>query len=76
MQQLKIFTALESDTAMLERTVNHWMATANVRVLQISGNIAPQTETGRPGGLSSAGSSSDVVLFVLYEPLSAATAKT
>jgi hypothetical protein len=41
MQQLKILTGLESDTAMLERAVNHWMTTANVKVLQISGNIAP-----------------------------------
>lgn len=69
MQQIKVFVGVESDASMFERQVNHWIATANVRVLQISGTIAPQTEAGRPGGLSSAGSASDLVLYVLYEPL-------
>jgi hypothetical protein len=67
MQQIKVFVGLESDADAFERTVNHWIKTSKARVLQITGNIAPQTETGKFGGLNSGGNASDLTLFVLYE---------
>ncbi len=69
MQQMKIFVALEADAFKLEGEINRWLkANPNVRVLQMSGNIAPQTETGlKGGGLAGAGGSSDILLCLLYE---------
>jgi len=73
MQQVKIFTNLEDNTQDLENEINKWIAESGAKVLQITGNIAPQsvipTEESRK--LTSAGSRrfapSDVVVIVLYE---------
>jgi hypothetical protein len=43
MHQIKIFTGLETQTGDLEKEVNGWLKENNVEVLQIFGNIAPQT---------------------------------
>jgi hypothetical protein len=69
MQQIKVFKALETEAEMLERQVNDWLAKSGVKVLQISGNIAPQSEGGggRSGGLANTGGASDLLLIVLYE---------
>ncbi len=67
-QQIKIFVGLESDADGMEKRVNDWIRASKVRVLQITGNIAPQTESGKlGGGLSGGGSASDVMLVILYE---------
>lgn len=68
MQQIKIFVGLEADADNFERRVNDWIRTSRAKILQITGNIAPQTETAKMGGLSGAGGSSDVILYILYEP--------
>jgi hypothetical protein len=69
MQRIKVFKALETEAEMLERQVNDWLAKSGAKVLQISGNIAPQSEGGggRTGGLANTGGASDVLLIVLYE---------
>ena len=70
MQQIKIFKGLESDVAVLEKQVNTWLAESGARVLQITGNIAPQgCSTDPKGGSITAApyAPSDVVLIVLYE---------
>jgi hypothetical protein len=69
MHQVKIFKSLEYDYEAMERQVNDWLAKTGVHVLSMSGNIAPQSETGAKMGASSgsAGNPSDMVLFLLYE---------
>ena len=70
MTQIKIFKALEFDTDAMERQVNNWLATTKVKVLQITGNIAPQSDSplkGQVVGNQGGTAPSDMVLFVLYE---------
>jgi hypothetical protein len=72
MQQVKIFKGLESEVVVLEKQVNAWLAESGVRVLQITGNIAPQGVTTDPKAGSIAASpyaASDILLIVLYEKL-------
>ena len=64
MQQIKIFKSIESELSSLEDEINSWMTEQNVTVINIFGNIAPQSPSG-PGMGSF--SSSDVLVVVLYE---------
>lgn len=77
MQQIKIFRGLETETEQLEQTVNAWLRSTGVRVIQMFGNIAPQTvlhvQSGGPvvgaeSGVSRRFGPSDILLVVLYEP--------
>ncbi len=45
MQQIKLFKSLESDIGSLEAEVNAWLRESEVKVLSITGNIAPQSHT-------------------------------
>jgi hypothetical protein len=70
MQQIKIFKGVENDVETLADEVNAWIAETNARVVQISGNIAPQThdpehKTHHLGRVGYA--ASDVLIIVLYE---------
>ncbi|MCC9607022.1 hypothetical protein LOC68_14930 [Blastopirellula sp. JC732] len=71
MQQIKIFMSVENEVSQTEAEVNAWLRESGVRVLQIFGNIAPQTAPlGDPPGNSSGPlrfPPSDVILVVLYE---------
>ena len=70
MQQVKIFKGLEGDVAALEKQVNAWLAESGARVLQITGNIAPQGGSTDPkaGSISASPyTASDILLIVLYE---------
>ena len=77
MQQIKIFKSVESEVETLEETVNQWLAETGAKVIQLVGNIAPQTEpidAGASGGSFSTGGGSplrfppsDILLIVLYE---------
>ena len=72
MQQIKIFKGLENELPALEKEMNGWLAESGARVLQISGNIAPQsgpTDPKRSSISPSSFSASDVVVVVLYEKL-------
>ena len=64
MQQVKIFKSIESELSSLEDEINAWMMQKNINVINIFGNMAPQSTTG-PGMGSF--SSSDVLVVVLYE---------
>jgi|TARA_B100000809_G_scaffold82001_1_gene80291 hypothetical protein len=68
MQQVKIFKSIESEIPAMEEEINGWLSESGARVVQMSGNIAPQTqvETSLGGGGSSF-SSSDVILMIVYE---------
>ncbi|MFI4874868.1 MAG: hypothetical protein ACIALR_06005 [Blastopirellula sp. JB062] len=71
MQQIKIFMTVESEASQTEAEVNAWLKESGVRVLQIFGNIAPQTspmgETAGSGSGPLRFPPSDVFLVVLYE---------
>jgi hypothetical protein len=70
MQQIKIFKGIENNVEALEEEVNAWLQSSGVRVLQITGNIAPQSKDPEQKGhqLGRAGyAASDVLLVVLYE---------
>jgi hypothetical protein len=70
MNQIKIFKGLENDLTALEQDVNAWLAEANVRVINVLGNIAPQTMRPQAagGGLSTTDFiPSDVLLVVVYD---------
>ncbi len=75
MQQIKIFKGIEHELTALEEQVNAWLAESHVEVLQIVGNIAPQTTSSKQtaSGLTQGEfPPSDVMIIVLYK----ATAKT
>jgi hypothetical protein len=68
--QIKIFKGLEDDTTTIEHDVNQWMKDSKVKVLQIFGNVAPQTlapETVKNTLSRTNHPPSDVMLVVLYE---------
>ena len=69
MQQIKLFKGVESDISRLEATVNDWLRESGVRVLQVTGNIAPQSgvRATSAGRSQSAFTPSDVMILVTYE---------
>ena len=69
MAQVKIFKSIESDVSQLESDMNAWLAESGATVLNIFGNMAPQTITGDAGkGVGGrAFAPSDVFIVVLYE---------
>ncbi len=68
MQQIKIFKSIESDVTELERDINAWLKESGARVVNIFGNIAPQTITDPEKAKGTRGFSlSDVLVVLLYE---------
>lgn len=77
MQQIKIFRGLETETDRIEQSVNAWLRSSGARVVQVFGNIAPQTITGAAeeggkvvgaeSGISRRFGPSDVLIVVVYE---------
>ena len=63
MQQIKIFKSIESELGSLEAEINDWISEESVRIVEIFGNIAPQSPS-TPGMGSF--SSSDVLVVILY----------
>ncbi|MBT6721790.1 MAG: hypothetical protein ACJZ8Y_11155 [Pirellulaceae bacterium] len=64
MQQIKIFKSIESELGSLEDEINEWISEQSVTIVQIFGNIAPQSPS-TPGMGSF--SSSDVLVVIVYE---------
>ncbi|HWB12793.1 MAG TPA: hypothetical protein VG826_26440 [Pirellulales bacterium] len=70
MQQVKIFKGIETGLGDLEDEINTWIVESQVEVLQIVGNIAPQTPSSKPSatGLTQGEfPPSDVIVVVLYK---------
>ena len=70
MQQVKIFKGIENGLSELESEINSWIVESQAEVLQIVGNIAPQTASpkGTATGLTQSDfPPSDVIVFVLYK---------
>jgi hypothetical protein len=74
--QIKLFRGLESDLAAVEREVNAWLASSDAKVVQVFGNVAPQTPrmestTGHLLGADRTNPrgfvASDIFLAVVYE---------
>jgi len=68
MHQIKIFKGVENDLQAMTQEINAWLAQSKARVLNMYGNIAPQSysESGR-GLTKSEFPPSDVLLVFLYE---------
>ena len=66
MQQIKIFKGIESELGDLENRVNSWIKQSGARIVNIFGNIAPQSET-HAGTLGKSFTPSDVIVVVVYE---------
>lgn len=72
MHQIKIFKTIETELHNLEEDVNAWLVESGARVVQIFGNIAPQSipPTAKGSGLSTTEfAPSDVMLVVLYDKM-------
>ncbi len=68
MQQIKIFKGIESNVSELEQEVNAWLKESGARVVNVFGNIAPQTITDPEKARGTRGfSPSDVLIVLLYE---------
>ena len=68
MQQIRIFKSIETDVSNLEREINGWLQESGVKVINIFGNIAPQTVNSDSSATGSrAFNPSDVFMVVLYE---------
>ncbi|QDT18124.1 hypothetical protein [Alienimonas californiensis] len=71
MQQIKFFKATEADLTSLETEMNDWLRDSGAKVVQVFGNIAPQTvvpDDASHGLTKSAFAPSDVLMAVVYEP--------
>lgn len=70
MHQIKIFKGMETELTALEADVNSWLNEKNVRIVQMFGNIAPQSmsPTAKGSGLSTTEfAPSDVLLVIVYD---------
>jgi len=70
MQQVKLFKGIESEVQALENEVNAWIRQSGIRVISVTGNIAPQSPKADPTGAALGGRGlvpSDVIVIVLYE---------
>ena len=73
MPQVKIFTGIEGGAEELSKSINDWAKETGAKMLQVTGNIAPQSMTGSGSGATLAGSGasgrapSDILVIVLYE---------
>lgn len=69
MYQIKIFKGVEADLQTLESEVNSWLADTSAEVLQVFGNIAPQSmakDAPSTGLTKGSFAPSDVLLVVVY----------
>ena len=63
MRQVKVFKGVETELWNLEGEINKWVEESGATIVQITGNIAPQTPSSNAAGFAS----SDVLVVVLYE---------
>jgi hypothetical protein len=67
--QVKIFKSLESDLPALEKQINGWLAGEGIRVVNIIGNLAPQSPPPESAGSINQAPypPSDVLIIVHYD---------
>lgn len=69
MHQIRIFTGLETQKAEIEKEINAWIKEQGAEVVQVFGNIAPQTvapDAPRSESGSRRFGPSDLLLVVVY----------
>ncbi len=66
MQQIKIFKGIENDLSALEADINTWLVESDVEVINIFGNIAPQSGAIKTAPAHAEFPPSDVLLVVHY----------
>jgi hypothetical protein len=64
MRKVKIFKSIESELWSMEEEINSWVEESGANIVDIAGNIAPQSDKGAGQGFSA----SDVLIVVTYEP--------
>lgn len=69
MHQIKIFKQLEFELESLERAVNQWLVENPVKVVNIFGNMSPQSPKSSSDSMinRTAHSPSDIMIVVVYE---------
>ena len=67
MQKIKIFKGIEGDTGLLEQEINSWISENNIKVIQMTGNIAPQSSGEARQTGTARFALSDVIVILLYE---------
>jgi hypothetical protein len=74
--QIRIFTGHEGETARMTDDINAWLKQSKVRVVNIFGNIAPQSTLERQTGGKLTGAEtgpgrrfapSDILMVVVYD---------
>ena len=67
MQQVKFFKGVESDLGGLESEINGWLTESGATVVNMFGNIAPQTTQADGSKSARAFPPSDIFMAVVYE---------
>lgn len=67
MQQVKLFKSTERDLTSLERSINEWLVESNAKVVQMFGNIAPQSLGEEVDVRKGTFAPSDLFIAILYE---------
>jgi len=66
MQQIKLFKSVETEIAGLEGEINTWLKSSGGRIVNIFGNISPQTR-GSGDPVERRFSPSDIFIAIVYE---------
>ena len=69
MHQIKLFKSIEPDVSVLEQEINDWLTESGAKVVNVFGNIAPQTskETSLASSMGRAYAPSDLFVAIVYE---------
>lgn len=69
-QMIKLFVGIETNLAALERDVNGWITSSGAEVINILGNLSPQTQARDIAGQSNERrfAPSDILIIVVYRP--------
>lgn len=66
--QIKFFKTVENELSSMEADINSWLKQSNAKVVQVVGNIAPQTLGREAGGTGDRRyAPSDVMVAIVYE---------
>jgi hypothetical protein len=65
MNKVKLFKGTVTELESLEQDINEWLLAGRVKIVSLTGNIAPQTPSSEIG--LGTFPSSDILVVVLYE---------
>lgn len=66
MQQVRLFKGVENELREFEREINGWLQENDVKIVNVFGNIAPQSVSG-DSKLGRKFESSDLFVVIVYE---------